>query len=180
MKDYEQIEFGAGTTIDSAMKRLLGYQLRGRKACGMFNGEMLYSDVDDMNSAYVKILGKTKEEYDREERIRQEKYEEHKRKHKEAIPKLTEEWIEKGKKILDEKYVAYWRKIVPIRLSDLYEGMELGACLEIVKALNRGCRMNTAKKIIEKQGHSGMSFGLVRAMVAELCDRGKEFASFVR
>ena len=105
-------------------------------------------------------------------------YEECKRKHKEAIPELTKEWIEKGKVILAEKYHETWVKCVPIRLSDLYEGMELGNTLEIVKELNDGCELEVVKGIIEGQGHSGMSFGLVCSMVKSFCDRGAEFTSY--
>lgn len=93
---------------------------------------------------------------------------------------MTKEWIEKGNKILDEKYRDLWAECVPIRLDDLYQGFELGACLDIVKELNAGCDLEVAKGIIEKQGHSGMSFGLVCSMVKSFCDRGNEFASFVK
>ena len=90
------------------------------------------------------------------------------------------EWIEKGKEILDEKYHETWAKCVPVRLSDLYEGMELGATLDIVKELNAGYELKTVKKIIEGQGHSGMSFDLVCLMVKAFCDRGSEFVSYAR
>jgi hypothetical protein len=97
------------------------------------------------------------------------------------MEKLTkEEWIEIGKAILDEKYHELWTKCVPIRLSDLYEGMELGATLDIVKELNSGCELDKAKEIIEGQSHSGMSFGLVCSMVKAFCDRGNEFVKYVR
>jgi hypothetical protein len=58
--------------------------------------------------------------------------------------------------------------------------MELGNCLDIIKELNAGCELETAKKIIEDQGHSGMSFGLVCSMVKAFCDRGVEFVTYVR
>ena len=85
-------------------------------------------------------------------------------------------WIEEGHKILDEKYWAEWDECVPIRLKDLYHGMELGCCLEVVKALNDGCELSQAIKIMENQNHSGMSWCLVRAMVKAFCDRGEEFS----
>ena len=69
---------------------------------------------------------------------------------------------------------------VPIRLDDLYHGMELGCCLDIVKELNAGCSLDVAKKIIEDQGHSGMSFGLVCSMVKSFCERGSEFVNYVQ
>ena len=177
--NYREIEFGFGN-IESAVKELNSYKEKGELVFGVFNGQKLYSDIDDLDSAYKKITGKTKAECDEAERIRHEEYVESERKHKEAIPELTKEWIEKGNTILDEKYRDLWAECVPIRLDDLYQGFELGACLDIVKELNAGCDLEVAKGIIEKQGHSGMSFGLVCSMVKSFCDRGNEFASFVK
>jgi hypothetical protein len=177
-KNYTEIKFGFGD-IDSAIEKLSHYKEKGELVCGLFNGSMLYSDTDDLDSAYKKITGKTKAEFDEAERIRHEEYKAEERKHKEAIPELTKEWIEKGNAILNEKYHELWAKCVPIRLGDLYKGMELKACLDIVEPLNNGCSLDEAKAIIDSQGHSGMSFGLVCAMVKSFCDRGTEFASFV-
>jgi hypothetical protein len=53
-------------------------------------------------------------------------------------------------------------------------------CLDIVRQLNLGIKLDVAKDIIESQGHSGMSFGLVCSMVKSFCDRGNEFVSYVR
>lgn len=97
-----------------------------------------------------------------------------------SIPELIKEWIEKGNVILDKKYHEKWAECVPIRLNDLYQGMELGATLDIVKELNSGCTLDIAKGIIDGQGHSGMSFRLVCSMVKSFCDRGTEFVSYVR
>lgn len=176
---YKEIDFGFGT-IESAINKLSEYKERGELVYGEFNGKKLYSDTDDLDSAYKKVTGKTKAECDEYARIRHEEYEEQKRKHKESIPKLTKEWIEKGNTILDEKYRELWAECVPIRLGDLYQGMELKCCLDIVIELNNGCTLDEAKAIIESQGHSGMSFGLVCSMVKSFCDRGSEFVSFVR
>jgi|SRR6478736_1056310 len=176
---YKELEF-FGHDIDSVMKELSKYKEKSQLVFVEFNGEKLYSDIDDLDSAYKKVTGKTKSEFDEARRLESERYKEEERKHKEAIPELTVEWIDKGKKVLDGKYLELWEKCVPIRLSDLYRGFELGACLEIVEKLNGGCDIETAKKIIWDQGHSGMSFGLVRSMVKSFCDRGEEFSNFVK
>lgn len=175
-KQYRKIEFRIGCDIDSAIEELKSYK---ELVCGEFNGCTFYSDVDDIDSAYKKVTGKTKSEFDESERQRQAEYERKKIEHKKSIPRLTTEWIEKGKIILDEKYYDLWAEIVPIRLDDIYEGMELQACLDIVKALNEGYEFETAKEIIEDQGHSGMSFGLVCSMVVAFADRGKEFVTYL-
>ena len=177
MKKHKKIEFSPGENIESAVKELMSHN---ELVCGSFNGQMLYSDIDTVDSAYQKIIGKTKAEYDTEAKAQNDRYEEDRQKHKESIPDLTKEWIEKGNTILDEKYRETWAKCVPIRLDDLYQGMELKCCLDIVIELNNGCTLDEAKAIIESQGHSGMSFGLVCSMVKSFCDRGNEFVIYAR
>jgi len=173
---HRKIEFYFGT-IAEAIEELKKYK---DLVYLEFNGQKLYSDTDDINSAYLKVTGKTKEEVEEAQRLSNEKYEAEKRQHEEAIPELTKEWIEKGKQILDEQYHKDWIKCVPIRLEDLYRGMELGMCLDIVRELNDGCSLDRAKEIIESQGHSGMSFGLVCSMIRSFCDRGLEFVNYVK
>lgn len=179
-KNYRKIEFGAGDSIERAMQDLARFKERSELVYGEFNGQKLYSDIDDMDSAYKKITGKTKAEYDAERKAENDRYKAEQHKHKEAIPELTKQWIDKGNEILDKQYQEKWAKCVPIRLDDLYQGMELKCTLDIVKELNAGCKLEVAKGIIEKQGHSGMSFGLVCSMVKSFCDRGTEFVSYVR
>jgi len=58
--------------------------------------------------------------------------------------------------------------------------VELGNCLDIVEVLNNDGTFDDAKKLLDDQGHSGMSFGLVCAMVSEFCDRGNEFVDYVK
>lgn len=174
--NYREIEFGFGN-IESAVEELKSHK---DLVCGTFNGQILYSDIDDIDSSYKKVTGKTKTEFDEAERLRQIEYERQEKEHEESIPKLTIEWIEKGEKILDKKHHELWAKIVPIRLSDLYKGMELGNCLEIVEQLNKGSELEDVKPLIENQGHSGMSFGLVCSMVKSFADRGYEFVKYAR
>lgn len=177
-KDYREIEFSMGSNVESAVNELKSYT--SERVCGSFNGKMLYSDVDDMDSAYKKVTGKTKTEFDEAQKQRQLEYKREKKEHEEAIPRLTKEWAEKGNAILDEKHHKSWAELVPIRLGDMYRGMELGNCLEIVEQLNKGIELEKVKPLIENQGHSGMSFGLVCSMVKEFCDRGDEFVNYVR
>jgi len=86
--------------------------------------------------------------------------------------------MNKGREILTEDKWDYWDQIVPVRLGDLYHGMELGCCLNIVEILNNGGTLDEAKAEIQNQSHSGMSYGLVCSMVKEFCERGKEFVSY--
>lgn len=173
-KTYELIKFGFGD-IESAIRELKSYSTL---VCGRFNGTMLYSDIDDVNSAYLKICGVTKEQFDADRQREDEEYLEKVRLDKEVIPELTVKYIELGKQILDKKYMVEWVKCVPIRLDDLYQGMELQMCLDIVKELNNGCSLEKAKEIIDNQGHSGTSYYLVLGMVKCFCDRGKDLYDY--
>lgn len=177
-KNYEKVDFMVGSNVESAVKELLMYKAKGKLVCGDFNGVTLYSDTVTMDDAYILITGKTKAELDKSHQEWRDNYDREQREHKEAIPTLSKEWITKGREILSEDKWEYWDQIVPTRLSDLYQGMELGCCLDIVKILNDGGSLDEAKDMINSQDHSGMSYGLVRAMVREFSDRGNDFAEY--
>ena len=178
-KEYKKLDW-FGHTIDSAVNTLLEYKSKGILACGEFNGAILYSDTVTLDGAYLEITGKTKAQFDKAQQEWRDGYAREEKEHKDSIPELSELWKLKGREVLPMDKWEYWDKIVPIRLGDLYRGMELKCCLDIVKLLNDGGTLDEAKTMIEDQGHSGMSFGLVRSMVREFCDRGHEFAQYVR
>lgn len=179
-KNYKEIEFFVGSTIERAVKELLEYKEKGILACGDFNGTTLYSDTVTLDEAYISITGKTKAQLDKEHQEWRENYDREEREFKERIPSLSQEWMIKGREILMEDKWEYWDRIVPIRLNDLYHGMELGCCLDIVKILNDNGSLDKAKEEIENQNHSGMSYGLVCSMIKEFSDRGQEFVEYVR
>lgn len=175
-----KLEFRLGDSIEDAVNDLLTFKRYGLSAYGEFNGAMLLSDAVTMDYAYTKITGKTKAEFDKAQQDRMNEYDEIKRKHKETIPEQTALWMEKGRKVLTEDKWDRWDEIVPIRLDDMYRGMELGNCLDIAEILNNKGTFEEAKVKIDEQGHSGMSFGLVCSMIKEFSDRGEEFVEFVR
>lgn len=77
--NYREIKFSAGETIEEAVKKLKRHK---DLVCGTFNGEILYSDIDDVDSAFKKITGRTKAEFYAEREKEHQEYEERKRKHK--------------------------------------------------------------------------------------------------
>lgn len=178
-ENYIQTTVVPGERLESVVKALQHYHAQGEKVCAEFNGHVLYSDTVTMDSAYLEVYGQTKADFDKSLEEQRENYRRAEEEHKAKIPDLTQEWREKGRSVLDPKYWVEWARIVPIRLNDLYHGMELGACLDIVKALNDGCTMDEAERIIDGQNHSGMSFSLVKTMVKHFCDRGGEFSDFI-
>lgn len=178
-KYYRETDFLLGSSIEHCVNELLEYKEKGEFVYGTFNGHKLYSDTVTMDSAYKEITGKTKKQFDDYIKRQNDEYQKQKQEHINSIPEQSKFWMNKGREILDKNKWELWDKIVPIRLNDLYQGTELKYCLDVVKILDKGT-FEEAKKEIENQGHSGMSFSLVCSMIQEFSPRGEEFVRFVR
>lgn len=175
---YRKLEFYYGS-IKDFVYLLLQYKEKGELVYADFNGHRFYSDTITMDGAYKEITGKTKAEFDYMVKEQEDAWEEQKREHEASIPKKTKYWREKARGIIKEDKLDHWDKIVPIRLKDLYQGMELECCLDLAVLLKEGA-FEEAKEMLNNQGHSGMSYGLVCAMLKEFVDNGEEFLEFIR
>jgi hypothetical protein len=180
-KKHNVVEFLIGSSIGESLIYLIKQSLETKTpTCGKFNGTMLYSDVDSLDSAYQKIIGKTYLESCEEDRLRKIEQQKQDAEEKLKQPVKIQKWIERGLMAIPASEHDYWVKIVPIRANDLYCGMELDACLDIIELLNSGCPMRKAKEKIDSQGHSGMSYGLVRSLVRKFASRGEEFNEYLK
>lgn len=178
-ENYKELDC-IGERLDRVVNTLIEKNNAGEEYYVEFNGNMLYSDTVTMDSAYLAVTGYTKAEHDEGERKEYEERAEKERKHKESIPKLTKQWIDRGEKVLSPDKLDEWKRCVPMRLNDLYEGMELGCTLDVIEALNNGATFEEAKQIVEGQHHSGMSFGLMCSMFRSFYDDGVRFAEYLR
>lgn len=180
----KEIEFYAGDTIDTAWKKLLRESADCCDTCfGMFNDKEIRS-TDTLDEAYVKVLGKTKAEFDDAVRKEREEYERKKKEHEDNIPNLVPEYCEKARGVILEDQYEFWDKIVPIRLGDLYRGMELDATLDLCKIMRDESvgydeRIRKAYDTFMGQGHSGMSASLVASMLKAFCPDGEDLADAV-
>lgn len=176
--EYYELDYWGN--LEGAVEKLLQWRdtYKNRKAKIEFNGHWLYSDTVSMDKAYLEVLGKSKSDFDKEQDEWRKNLKEREEEHKEKIPQLTKEWINKGHQILEQKFWDTWDKCVPIRLSDLYEGMELGMCLDIIKTINEKS-LQEAVGVMISQGHSGMSWGLMKSMVRSFSDKGEEFIALL-
>lgn len=157
----KKIEFYAGQGLDNAYQDL---QINA-PCCGEFNGKVLYS-TDTIDEIYAKVLGVSKLEHEEYLHKEHEEYERKKAEFKAKIPQLTDEYRKRARGIIPVEHLEYWDKIVPIRLNDLYRGMELDCWLELIAALNDNTKdelekLESCRAMFSKQGHSGMSAGLV-------------------
>ena len=95
------------------------------------------------------------------------------------------DYRKRARGIIPEEHLKYWDKIVPIRLNDLYHGMELDCWLTFIEILN-----DTSKEVLERfercrfifceQGHSGMSSGLVFMGLKRFHPLGEALVSYIK
>lgn len=144
-----------------------------------FNGVWLYSDIDTLDSAYLKVTGKTKAEFDEYIETQQRLFKEKREKHETEIPDLTKKWIEEGKTFIKPEYQDAWNNLVPNRLADLYQGMELQATKDLISLLDNE-QYEEAKSLFYEQGHSGMSASIVMHILNLVHINGNKFIQMVK
>lgn len=178
-KSYSnRIEFSAGQSIESAYRDLQEYA----PAYGDFNGHTIYS-YETLDEIFQKIVGMTKDEFYKYAKEEERKYQEQLKTHKEKIPELILYYKDKARGIIPEDKLEFWDKIVPIRLSDVYQGIELQCLLDIITILNddnktKEDRFNNCYELFYKQGHSGASGMIVLSGLKRLHTLGYEFVDY--
>lgn len=180
----KEVEFLAGTSIDSAWSQLLTVSAQCKETCfGRFNGNEIYS-TDTLDEAYKKVTGLTLAEWKAEEEREHQEYIRRKKEHEAQIPELIERYRKEARGLILEEQYDFWDEIVPIRLKDLYEGMELQCVLDICKIMRTEekleDRLRKACQTFDNQGHSGMSASLVIGMIKQFCPDGKVLALTIR
>jgi hypothetical protein len=174
-----------GGNIDSCLNGLKEKAKEFGEVCRMeFNDKYLLS-TDTIDEAYLRILGMTKAEQIEHERQWREEYERREAEFKAKIPQLTEEYRKKARGLILESELVYWDKIVPIRLYDLYHGMDLDCTLDLCRIMRDlnivyAARIEKAYDLFQTQGHSGMSAGLVMSMLRRFCPDGNELADAIK
>ena len=175
----KKVDLYPGLELHEALLRIkLEAKKCGEHCFAVFNGKEVYS-TDSIDDAYNRVLGCSYNEHIakvEEWRMQRKKKEQE---FIEKIPELIESYRNEARGIIAEKDLAYWDKIVPIRLSDLYHGWELSCTLDIVKVMNDTKssiedRVAKAKDIFIQQGHTGMSTTLMFAMLNVFSPNSKE------
>ena len=179
-----ELYLSAGSNIDEAYGRILAAAANEKSVVyTKFNGQILLS-TDSLDEMYKKVTGHTKTEHEEMIKRWHEEYDRKEKEHQEKIPSLTEKYIEKARGVILDSELELWDKIVPIRLGDLYHGMELDQTLDISQIMGNesvdyDTRLHLAYKCFMDAGHSGMSAGLVASMLRKFCPHGEDIADAV-
>lgn len=177
----KEVEIYCGYTIEKAWQKVKEEAERTVETCFCkFNGKEILS-TDTLDEAFQKTTGKTKAEFDKALQEWREEYARNLKEHEARIPKLTEQYRKEARGLVLDEALDYWDEIVPIRLGDIYRGMELRNVLDCCAAmrdesLDRDSRLRKAYDLFQKDGHSGMSASITMAMLRRFCPDGNELA----
>ena len=176
---YAQIEFVAGTSLSECINELSN---KNTLCYGIFNGHPIYSDNLNRDEIFIRICGMTEQDLESRKKQAALDYEKQEKEFKKRIPTMAKKYFALAKGVIADDKLEKWNQVVPIRLNDLYKGMELDATLDIIKELNKADENNNhfaeAKQKFESQGHSGMSWGLMCSMLIEFAPNGEEFVNY--
>lgn len=181
----KQVEIWGALNLDDALKMIKEEAEKYNCVCwAEFNIKKIYS-TDSVDDAYIKVCGCTKAEYDEKRRKEQEEWERQEREHKANIPTLTEKYRQEARGLVIEEELEFWDKCVPIRLDDLYQGMELDCTLSIIRVMRDESisldeRLVKARRVFDSQGHSGMSASLMFTMLRKFCPNGEKLVEYLR
>ena len=164
-----------GYCLKDVVSELLWNKQQGREVYCEFNGVILTSSDVTLDNAYLAVTGMTYAECQENEKRRIEKWKQEEEEHKKNIPNLKKQYLLDSLYLINPDQIDEWVKVIDARLSDLYRGFDLASAIEIMKALDSNVSIKEAQKIIDRQGHSGMSYGIVRLVVKQFSPRGQEF-----
>ncbi len=176
----KELKLYDGETIDTAVERLLEAKAEGKHVFCVFNGVKLYSDNVTLDSAYIKILGYTKAEWDEKERKEIEenrKSGEEDQKHAiENIPNV----IERGKPLIYPFRHEDWAKLVEADAKSDYCGLITASAIEIMTAIEEEKSVEELVEMFKKQGHSGRGASLTRNIIMKFSKNGYPFYKATR
>lgn len=171
----EELKLHAGDSIETAVKKLLEAKAKGKYVFCDFNDVKLYSDDVTMDSAYIKICGCTKAEWD--EKMRKSSEEARKRieeNRKRAIENIPNQ-IERGKALIYPFRHEEWAKLVEADAKGDYCGGITDNAIEIMTAIEEEKSIDELLEIFKEQGHSGWSAGITRNVIMTYSRNGYPF-----
>lgn len=179
----KEVTVGCGN-IESCLNELKEIANECGEVCSSkFNDKYLLS-TDTLDEAYLRIVGKTKAQMDEARRKWMEEYNKREAEFKKRIPRLIDTYRKKARGLILEEMLEKWDEVVPIRLNDLYHGMELDEVLESCRIMRDESvgydkRLRKAYDRFMDSGHSGASAYLTASMLRAFCPNGDDLSDAV-
>ena len=160
--------------LDEVVRELIQLRRHGFDAYCEFNGHTLYSKTVTLDSAYLEVTGYTYREYLKEQQRIIDEWKKQEEQEKEESKNKTPEWIARGRKLIPEELWQEWEECIKIRIRDLYNGKEVEHALVVMEAHQSGQSIAEISKLIDDQGHSGMSYSMLRSIIKHFYPAGTQ------
>jgi hypothetical protein len=146
-----------------------------------FNGIYFLSDDEDLtvDFMYQTITGENRREHKEKQTKSMAAQRTRDVERQLFTTKRISDFIKAGLKILPETLWEDWIDLVPMRVSDLYNGCDLEWFIELHLLLSSST-FEHCKMVFETQGHSGMSASIVFQMLEKFTPNGKDFVKFLK
>lgn len=144
-----------------------------------FNGIKLYALLDDEDSAYKKVVGMSKSEWEEAKKKWHSEFLESVKIEKQEAEAKIPDWIERGKSLIYPQREEEWVQRVYARARESYHGADLENALQVMEFLSKNGSFSKAKNIINSAGHSGASYSVVLRIIVDFAKNGPEFVKFI-
>lgn len=171
-----KVEFGE--VLDNVVNRLIELRNNGKlNYYAVFSDVKLYSKDVTLDSAYLAVVGKTKAEYEKSIKERQEKVKELLAK---AAKRKLPECIEEGKKyIYQEKFEMWKEECVRYYSESANNIFRIREALDLMKLLDEKKSLKEVANEMQKQGNIGIASAQVLNIVLKYSNDGPKFYKYV-
>lgn len=166
--------------IDSCIDYLTKCRQEGKSVWIEFRGQKLYSCDATVNGIYMQVFGKTKEEFEQDEKEFFEGLQKKKTKERSELAEKKPEWIEAGSKLIYPERMKEWEKCVDISMNGLYEGSELVNAITVMEMLNSGTSFENVQIYLKGLKTSGSSASVIENIILNFSKKGPEFFEYMR
>lgn len=171
-KGYEELELDVGTDLEEAVNALLNLKKLGKKVFCEFNGVILDSETVTMDSAFLMITGRTREEIDLIEKKKQKE-----RILLNAIDKIPEQ-IKRGRNLIYPNHFKEWSVDVTNCAIGSTNGKVIDDVLDIMEAISFNRPIEAIVAIYDNQDYKVNKRwykALVRTYVMKYSKSGFDF-----
>ena len=161
--------------LDRAIEALDRYWFTGDNVCIEFNGQKLYSLLDDRDSCYKKVTGLNYDDFMRERKDLGKKSRQKEIEAQLAALEKVPEWKQRGYAIIYPQQRKAWDNCIKSRITGIYHGLEIEPALKIMESLAKDSDLKKAFEVYTSSGSSGGGASSIRDIVLNFSEMGTLF-----
>lgn len=165
--------------LDEAIEYLVKCRQEGKNIWIEFNGQRLYSNDATVDTIYMQMFGKTKQEFEQAHAAARDRVGKKLEELGKEIAEKKPEWIEKGKELIYPAKSKDWEKFIDIMSQSIDNVGEMDLALDIMGQLEDGKSFEEIKQYIQNSS-SEISITMLENMALKFSKRGPDFFEFMR